>query len=94
MYVIFSKAFNAGLSPCAEIVKRAINQMPLCNVRDNISVVAIFLNTGTNFSGDFGVRNNTQTPIQVCLSTSPCSATDVGDELQQTERALETIFRV
>lgn len=39
-------AINAkreGRNATAAIVKKAIDQMPLCNVRDNITVIAIFL---------------------------------------------------
>ena len=33
-----------GLDPCEEIVKAAITEMPICGVRDNVTVLAVFLN--------------------------------------------------
>lgn len=36
-----------GRSATADIVQRAINEMPVCGVRDNITVIAIFLNANS-----------------------------------------------
>jgi hypothetical protein len=44
--------------------------MPRFNVRDNITVIAIFLNSDADFNGDFGARSNFQTPLQFSYSSS------------------------
>ena len=33
-----------GLDPTEEVVKAAIAEMPVCGVRDNVTVIAVFLN--------------------------------------------------
>ena len=38
------KAQREGKSATAEIVRCAIEEMPVCGVRDNITCIAIFLN--------------------------------------------------
>ena len=35
-----------GLNATDEVVQRAIAEMPNCGVRDNVTVIAIFLNEG------------------------------------------------
>jgi len=40
------RAHAAGQSACRELVQWAINEMPSCGVRDNVTVVAVFLNEG------------------------------------------------
>jgi serine/threonine protein phosphatase PrpC len=39
------QAKNAGRSATQELVARAIRDMPNCNVADNITVIAIFVNS-------------------------------------------------
>lgn len=71
------EAFKAGMSPCRAVVKRAIREMPSCNVRDNITVVAIFLNAD-HHNVDFGPLKNEQEPVNVLFphdSSSPIAAT-------------------
>ena len=38
------RARREGRSATKDVVKWAIDEMPLCGVRDNITVIAIFLN--------------------------------------------------
>ena len=78
--------------------------MPRFNVRDNITVIAIFLNT---IDEDFGSRNNTQTPVQFSYSSSSSSSqlpssssssssscsSGGGDVASQTAPA-ENVFRM
>jgi hypothetical protein len=71
------KAFKAGLSPCAEIVSRAISLMPRCNVSDNITVIAIFLNSGiVSVEKECGDLCKAAVPIQFTYTNirSDCSS--------------------
>ena len=44
------KARREGRSATQDIVQATINEMPICGVRDNITVIAIFLNDTTGSS--------------------------------------------
>lgn len=90
------EAFKAGLSPCQEVINRAINQMPRFNVRDNITVVAIFLNTDSNFDGNFGARSNTQTPVQFSYSSASSLSSEsvAGTQIDPPPAGEEHVFRI